>query len=99
VCYPIWRGSDRDEALAAIGRLTEIGGGLEPDFDHLLTIYTATDPDLPFDFDRALSLDTSEVAHCTVDLLWLATGSGTGSADSAQARRRDPDDQWRQHQR
>jgi len=55
VCYPIWRGSDRDEALAAIGRPTEIGGGLEPDIDYLLTIDTATDPDIPFDFDRAIT--------------------------------------------
>ena len=46
VYYPIWRGTDRDVAMGAIGRLTEIGGGTNPDFAYSLTIYAATAADL-----------------------------------------------------
>ncbi len=44
--YPIWQGTDQDEALAAIRRLSELGGGDKPGFDRFLYIYTATAADL-----------------------------------------------------
>ena len=46
VCYPIRRGTDRDEALAAIGRLTEIGDGLKAGFEHSLHLGTPAAADV-----------------------------------------------------